>query len=112
LSDATQAGLREVHAVGHPTDDHGERLEVRALRSYQWVCFEERNDPPDEVGTTLDRQPQKRVAMIVLPHAFDHGAAPDDVANDVEGGSRWLGLRDGELMLDLPAEPTRGVTHH
>ena len=46
-----------------------------------------------------------RCCSITDPH-------PNTSREEVECGSRRCGLGDGELVLDLPAEPTPRVAHH
>ena len=40
-------------ATLHEAEDAGKPLEVEALRSDQWVFFEERNNPLEEIRSPL-----------------------------------------------------------
>src|SRR5207237_1764662 len=49
------------------------------------------------------------IAWSMLP---DDVPAPEHLKEVLERRPRRRGLGDGELVLDLPAEPTPGVGHH
>ena len=50
--------------------------------------------------------------MVVGAMLLDHHAAPEHLTEEFERCSGRRSLGDGELVLDLPAEPTPGVAHH
>ena len=50
--------------------------------------------------------------MVVGAMLLDHHAAPEHLTEEFERCSGRRSLGDGELVLDLPAEPTPGVSHH
>src|SRR6478672_2270855 len=50
--------------------------------------------------------------MVERAMLLDHPPTPEDLDEDLERRPRRCGLGDGELVLDLPAEPTPVVAHH
>ncbi len=90
----------------------GEPLEVMALGGEQWVLLEERHDHASEIATALDAVAMQRVAMIVMPAVLDDRSTAEEAHEELQGGVRGCGLRDAELVLNLPAESARRVTHH
>ena len=50
--------------------------------------------------------------MVVVSDALDDRAAAEELPEELDRGSRRCGLRDRELVLDLPAERTGRVAHH
>lgn len=57
------------------------------VRGHQWMIFEERNDPLDEVGATLDRVPQKRFPVVVVPAVLDDASALEEPSKAFEGNA-------------------------
>src|SRR3712207_4296657 len=96
----------------HETEDLDEPPEVSALRGYQWVFFEERHHDVQQIRPTLHREAQERIAMVVVAAALDDRATPEELLAQLQGGTRRGGLRDAELVLDLPAETASRVAHH
>src|SRR3954452_23562691 len=96
----------------HHLEDLNEQVEVGTLGGSQWVHFEERDDATHEVAATLHREAKQDLAMVTRSVLLDDSTAPEDLDEVVECGPRRGGLGDGELVLDLPAEPTPGVSHH
>src|SRR5262245_20440125 len=50
--------------------------------------------------------------MIERSMLLDDAPAPEHLDEEVERRPRCCSLRDGKLVLDLPAEPTSVVAHH
>ncbi len=96
----------------HHLEDMSESLEVGALRGSQWVCLEERHHSTDQLATPLHGETEQRLTMVERPMLLDDAPAPEHLDEEFERRPRGCGLRDGELVLDLPAEPTPVVAHH
>ena len=96
----------------HHLEDLCEQFEVGSLGGSQWVYFEERHHTTDKVIATLHAEAQQDLAMVTWPVLLDDAPAAEDLDEDFECRPRRRGLGDGELVLDLPAEPTPGVSHH
>jgi hypothetical protein len=96
----------------HAAQDESESLEVGTLGGSQWVCLEERHHPIDQLAATLHGEAKQHLPMIERTMLLDDAPAPEDLSEDFEGRPRRCSLDDGELVLDLPAEPTPGVSHH
>jgi hypothetical protein len=90
----------------------GELLEVELLCGDQWAHFEERHHSIQQLATPLHTEAEQRVAMIAWPRLLHDRAAPKHLDEALERSAGRSGLRDGELVLDLPAEPTRGIPNH
>jgi hypothetical protein len=96
----------------HESQDVSESLEVGSLRGSQWVCLEERHHPFYEQFTPLHGEAEQDLLMIGWPALLNYVPAPEHLLQEFERRPRWLGLGDGEFVLDLPAEPTPGVPDH
>src|SRR4051794_5974712 len=96
----------------HASQDESESLEVGTLRGSQRVCFEERHHPLQQLAAPLHREAKQHLPMIEWSMLLDDAPTPEHLSEEFERRPRGCGLDDGELVLDLPAEPTPGVAHH
>jgi len=99
-------------ALHHPLDDVGEQVEVVLLGGDQWVLFKERNNRFDEIRPAFHGETCQIMPMIVVSAVLDDRSAPEELKDELKCGSRWCKLRDRELVLDLPTEPTASISHH
>ena len=99
-------------SVLHESQDVSESLEVGSLGGSQWVCLEERHHPLDEQFPPLHGEAEQDLPVIGWTALLDDLPAREHLLEVFERRPRGLGLGDGELVLDLPAEPTPGVPDH
>src|SRR5581483_11287388 len=83
-SNRRQPFLRSVTAVFHEAEDAGEPLEVEAFGGDQWVFFEERNNPPEQIRPPLHGEAEKELPMVVVPGVLDQVPTPEHPNEEFE----------------------------
>src|SRR2546423_1129620 len=110
--DESESLFREVPAGLHEAEDDRKLLEIELFRGSQWTFFEERQDTFHEIAAPLHGEAKHRLAVVVLAVVHDDCPAPEHLTEEFERRPRCGGLRDRELVLDLPARTAQRVTHH
>src|SRR5690349_19524771 len=80
-------------------------IEVESLRGSQWMLLEEGDHHTHQIGPTLHAEAQEPLTMVVVALLLDDRPAGEVLPEEPQRRSRRCGLRDRELVLDLPAQP-------
>ena len=107
--DAGETFSREMFARRHHAYNSRESPKFIGLRGYQWVLFEEWNDPCCEVRQSLDGIPVHVFPVVVEAPIDRHGTASEELLQITQYVRAPSSLNHNELRLDLPTEPRRAI---
>ena len=99
----------EVDLPAHQSHDSREAGELIALCRSQWMCFEKRNDRPDEVTEGPDAVAVQVFPVVIVTSVAADVAASEEPLQLVQNPHAPASLDHREVGLDLPAETTRSV---
>jgi hypothetical protein len=95
--------LGQVLAVGHRTHDGREGTELLLLGAEEWGCFEEGDDPVQEIIAAPHYVHKCRVRCATM--VVDDPAATKTLLNQVDDLSPFTILTDAEFRNELPTDP-------
>ena len=97
---------REVNLLTHQPHDSREAGELITLCRSQWMCFEKRNDRPDEVTERPDAVAVQVFPVVVVASVAADVAASEEPLQLVQDMHAPRSLDHAEVRLYLPAEST------
>lgn len=107
--DLTEPVHCEVNALAHQPYDVGELDELTLLCRSQWMCFEKRNDRPNEITEGPDAVSVQVFPMVIVTSVAAHVAALEKLLQLVQNLHAPRSLYHAEVRLYLPTKPTAAV---
>jgi hypothetical protein len=97
---------RKVDLEAHQPYDFREADELIVLCRSQWMCFEKRNDRPDEITERPDAVAVQVFSMVIVASVATDMAASEEPLQFVQNLHAPRALDHAEVRLNLPAETT------